>query len=226
MRFSSTWPISGGATPAGHRPVLREGIDEDDPVALLHDVEEGGRAPAGIVIERVDLVGHDPEVMPPGDGEQVFEVRARRRPAGRVRRRVDEEHARLRRDRRLDAVEIDLPAPVGKIERHGNGIGPGKLGRCREIRPGRCQVDHVVPRRDERLYGKLDRLHARADRIEMLGRQRRAEAPRIIARQRRPKLGNPALPGIESLSPQQRVGRRARDEFRRRQVPFADPERD
>ena len=58
--------------PAGHRPVLGEGLDEEDAVVSgsMTSWKEGARAPRqGRLVDEagVDLVGDDPEAAPAGE---------------------------------------------------------------------------------------------------------------------------------------------------------------
>ena len=102
MRFSITPPSVGrradpADAPAGHRPVLGEGVDEEDAVVLLHR-RRRRRARARAVEDEaaVDLVGDDPEAALAGKREDGAKLVLGRRPAGRVGRRVDEDRARRR----------------------------------------------------------------------------------------------------------------------------------
>ena len=78
--------------PAGHRPVLGEGLDEQDAVLLVHDVVERGRQRVRPAVNEasVDFVGDDPEPVLAREVEDEAELLPRRRPARRVGGRVDE----------------------------------------------------------------------------------------------------------------------------------------
>ncbi len=213
-------------TPAGHRPVLGERVGEENAVTLDHHVEEGRRTvTATIIIERIDLVGEDPEAMTARKLEDRLQILMRRCPAGRVRRGIDEEGARLRRDRPLQLLQIQRPPAVGKGQRHGHGAGAAEFDGGNDIGPGRRQIDHLVAGLGQRLHRQHDRLHAGAGHVEMLGREFHAEMAGVITRQRGAQLGNAALPGVEGLAGQKRFARGTVDEIGARQIPLTGPER-
>ena len=78
-------------TPAGHRPVLGEAVDEQDAVLARRDVEEGRRTAMAVVEQRIDLVGDDPKALFAGEIEDRLQRLVIGGPAGRVGRRVDEQ---------------------------------------------------------------------------------------------------------------------------------------
>ena len=56
--------------PAGHRPGLREAVDGQHPVAVLGDLQDGGRHDAVEIEPAVDLVRDDPDAGAPAEIEQ------------------------------------------------------------------------------------------------------------------------------------------------------------
>ncbi len=77
--------------PAGHRPVLRERIDEENAIIRRHHIEEGWCArPLAIPEPRIDFVGDDPESCACAQARAAdVKFVVRRGPAGWIGRRDD-----------------------------------------------------------------------------------------------------------------------------------------
>ncbi len=110
--------------PAGHRPVLGEGVDEDDAIVGLHDIKEGSRAATTIIEMRVDLVGHDPETLAPRDVENGAQIIKRRGPAGRIGGRVDEDAAGFGPIALSSLLRSSFQAPPANSSSSGFAIAP------------------------------------------------------------------------------------------------------
>ena len=183
---------------AGHRPVLRQRLDEQDLVVRRHHVVERGRAGAVVGDAAVDLVGDDPKPMPARDRQRRGDFLARRDEAGRVGGRVEENEAGRRRHRARELVRIEAPA-AASVER-------GRARRARRrfqarrqnwARPARGSAPRrpgptIEPGRD------LDRVHAADGDEEILGREGAASGrcaidARHIGRDRRAQFGDAAL---------------------------------
>ncbi|MNT59456.1 hypothetical protein D3C72_1969710 [compost metagenome] len=108
---------------------------------------------AAIIVERIDLVGEDPQAVAACEFEDRPQVLVGRSPAGGIGRRVDEQAARLRRDRLFEPIHVERPAAIGEGERNADGAAAGDLDGGDDVRPGRRQIDHLVARFDDRLGG-------------------------------------------------------------------------
>ena len=195
--------------PAGHRPVLGEGVDEQDAVVRLHDVEEGRRAAAAIVEQRIDLVGDDPEIAL---------RRARSRIACRVARSavqpvgLDGELTKMRRgarrDRGRDPVDVAGPAIAGLVERRpAPACAPATPAAAGEIRPGRRQIDRPRRRRRRSPAAPAGSPACREPVTRNSSRRKAlAEMPGVVAGQRLAQFRDAALPGVEGLAVAQRLG--------------------
>ena len=133
--------------PAGHGEGLAEAVEDDRP--LRHPGQRPDRDMLLSVVQdpAVDLIGEDDEIVADrqvGDGLQVGSGQDAAR---RVRRGVDDEHPRPRRDEGRELVEID-PEVVLHPDRHGN--------RRRTDEPGQGFVDRVARVRDEDLVAGVD----------------------------------------------------------------------
>ena len=131
--------------PARHRPILGEGVDEEDAILGRHDIVEGWCARTVPVPEAgIGLVGDDPESMPAGDREQRREVVAARGPSGGIRRRDHHERPRARADGGREPIEIERPALIAEIHRHRTGRAPVMPARRpHSARP--ASDDHLSP---------------------------------------------------------------------------------
>ena len=139
---------SGGAdpadAPAGHRPVLGEGVDEEDAVVRIGDVVEGRRRARPVIDEAaVDLVGDDPEAALARARARIARSSSSRRgPAGRIGGRVDEDaRGSPGRSRRASCVEVERPARAVEVERRRRpAVAPPMPMRGGEVRPGRASA--------------------------------------------------------------------------------------
>ena len=94
---------------------------DDQAVVGRGDVQEARRAGVvgGLEVQAlVDLVGQQPRAGRAAVVEQALLLGARQRPAGRVVRRVDDQHARARRDRGEQRVHVQRPGAVHRRQRH------------------------------------------------------------------------------------------------------------
>ena len=231
MRFSITWPSDGcdrhpAHAPAGHRPVFRERVDEDDAVVRRHHVVERGRARSAAIPEaRIGLVGDDPEAVLAREREQEFQIVMRRGPAGRIGRRHDDHRARARRDRRRRAVRNRASsrhcrivigtmtgfAPITPVA--AAAFGQAGVGIMTSVAGAACHRERG-----------LDRLHARAGDVEFVRIECASVKARVIARERVAQFRQAALPGVECLARRECARGFLRNEIRRRQVAFAGPQ--
>ncbi len=147
--------------PTRHAVGLRERLDRDDRVvAGCEPQDRGSRLTIGAAVPEpvVHLVREQPEVVRAAEVEQPLLLLDRRNPAEWVRRRGDEQHARARRDRRLDRVEVDAVAVADERLRRRR---PGSRSPCerwppRSARPARGRS----PRRLDRARTGSPRLSA------------------------------------------------------------------
>ena len=139
--------------PAGHRIRLRHAVDRDDAVVELR---RGGEQRAERLGAPPDLFVH---VVGADDDARVIQQHvgqrapfgARVRGAGRVAGRVDEQQARLRRDRRFELARRHLVALRGRaVRRDGQAV--------REQH--HVRVAHPVRRRDHGLVARIEHRHA------------------------------------------------------------------
>ena len=128
----------------------------------------------------------------------------------------------LAKSRSRSSVQPALPSVIGTA----TGVAP--VTPMAAVRFGHSGVrnDHLVAVAGDHAHGGLDRLHAAAGDEEALRRERPAVGALVIAGERGAQLRNAALVGVEGLAGGERAGRCGSDEFRRRQVALADPQRD
>ena len=219
-------PDQPADAPAGHRPVLREGADDDQPLVRRADLQEGRRDVHAIDQAAVDLVGDDPQAALPGEVAHGDLVLPAHRPAGRVARRVDEEGLGARADGIEQPVEIERPAGVAEAQGHADDPAADDIDRRADIRPHRRRRHHLVVRAEQHLHGLHDRLHAADGDDGALRRDVDAVDPAEVGAERPAQGRDAALVCVEGLSRAQRLDGRLADEVRRRQVALADPERD
>ena len=128
----------------------------------------------------------------------------------------------LAKSRSRSSVQPSLPSVIGT----GTGVAPEMPMAAVRFGQAGCGISTSSPVPDDHAAGDLDGLHAAAGDEEALGRERLAVGALVIAGERGAQLRDAALMGIEGLAGGQRLRRRIGDEVRRRQVAFADPERD
>ena len=211
--------------PAGHGPVLGEGLHEQDAVVRLHDVVEGRRAAVdrqGLVVDEagVDLVGDDPQAVPPRERENGTEVVEARGPAGRVGRRVDDKRAGARRHGVAEAIDIERPACGTARHRHRDRPRPRDRDGAVEIRPGRRRDENLVAGSRRHAHGDLGRVHAPDRDRETVDGERPPVQPLAVAGDRLAQLWDALLPGVEGLAGGERARCRVVDEGWGRQVPL------
>ena len=214
----------------GHRPVLRQGLDEQDLVVRRHHVVERGRAGAVVGQAAIDLVGDDPEPMRAGESERRREFLARGDEAGRIGRGIQENNPRRRGHGGSEPVDVEAPAALPS-KRNGDRARAGGLDRADEVRPGGGGDQRLLSRAEGQAHGDLDRMHAadggeEAFRPERAAGWRRAVNAGHVGGDRLAKDRDSALVSIKRLAPVDRRLRRLGGDRRRRQVALADPERD
>ncbi len=173
----------------------------------------------------VDLISNDPKIVPASEREHGFELGSRRGPARWVRRRIDHDHPSSRRDRRSEAVEVEMPAPFLELHGQEHRLCATHRQGAEEIRPGGRRHDHFVIGSRCDSHGHLDRMHAADRDEEALGRERLSVKPAHIGGDGVAKLGNSPLQGVEGLAGCERMRRDLGDEPRRWKIAFARPER-
>jgi hypothetical protein len=168
--------------------------------------------------------------MPPRELERCRDFLAGRDEAGRIGGGIEKDHARRRRDRGGEFFRVEAPAS-GPVERHGNRPRARGLQRPDEIRPGGRGDQRLVAGTRDEPGCDLDRVHTPNGDEEALGGERAAPGRRAIdsahiGGDRIAQVRNAALSGVEGLAAVERGLGRFADEGGRRQVAFADPERD
>ena len=188
-----------------------------------------GRAPAAVGQASVDFVGDDPEIACARQIENRYQFRFGRDVARGIGRRIEQDSARRRPDRRRQALRIEPPG-LAAIERHVAGARAVGGKGAGEIGPSGREDERLLARPDGQAHGDIERVHA-ADRHEKtLGRKvaaagRGAIDAGHIAGDRFAQFGNAGLVSVESFAAIERGLGRRDDELRRRQVAFPDPER-
>ncbi len=103
-------------TPTRHRVGLREPVQHERPVGVLEDAVGALHEVQTVV----DLVAHDPDTCLLGDGRELAEVLLAEHRAHRIRRRVDDDAARARRDGGPHLVRPETERVLG-THRHRHG---------------------------------------------------------------------------------------------------------
>ena len=151
--------------------------------------------------QRVDLVGDDPQALAARQVENGAKRVDVGRPAGRVGRRVDEDHLACGRSPPPRCVPRRRTSHWRKSRAaRATGRAPAIAGGGGEVRPGRRQVDRFVAAARRGGDCHLDGVHAAAGDKELVRVERTAEMALVIARQRLAQLRNSALPGVEGLA--------------------------
>ncbi len=212
-------------SPPGHRPILREGVGDDQPVVLRADLQEGRREGPVIGEMRVDLVREDPQTTRPGEVAQRHHLVPRHDPAGGVRGRVDHDHPRALGQRRLDIGQRQGEAalcihPV----RDRDGHAARDPHRLAHVRPSGGGDDDLVAGLQQGLGGLHHRVHAARRHGEAVGRDVHAPMAGMVGAQSLAKTRQTQRGRVARMSRQHRPVGGFHDEGRRRQVAFADPE--
>src|SRR5437879_6105371 len=148
--------------PAGHRVGLGEAVEDDR--ALGHARAVVDRDELAVVEELpVDLVRQHGDVPRRRQGRDAIDLRAVQHPARRVRRRVDDDQLRARRDGPLEQLEVEAElARLAQRDRHRR--------RAHEVddrlvdREARIRIDDLVAvARQRHDREEHDRLGARRD---------------------------------------------------------------
>ena len=149
---------------------------------------------------------------------------ARHDPAGRIVRRVDDQHTRAGREARDQLFGVERPTLVAEFERH-------RLDRCPEdLR----NLDHVGPQRRDRdraIAGSDDELRCEHERVDTGARDRDVidrgwsmQAADIVG-QRAAQRRDAEVVRVERGASRQRIAGGVANELRRDLVGFAEPER-
>ena len=132
----------------------------------------------------VDLVGDRDQVVLAARRSAIVSSSARgQHPAGRVVRRVDEDRARLGRDRGAQLVRVE--APVRRVQRHRHQARAGHLGRRAVGVIGGVEGEHLVvglAQAEDRGGDRLGRAHRHLHVRRPRGRRSAAGARRSPAR--------------------------------------------
>ena len=147
------------------------------------------------------------------------------RPAGRIVRRVEVEHARAGSQCRHQLGEIERPAAGREIERDCCDARAEDLRDFLKVGPERHHFDHVVAGIDQELGSEHQRVDPGARNRDLPGIGLAVQA-RDVGRERFTQPGDAEVVRIEELAGRDRLGRRPPDELRRRLVGLADPKRE
>ena len=132
--------------PARHGVGLGETVEEDRP--LRHIRPRGDRLVRSLVKDlSVDLVREHEDLAIPDEGSDVVEIARRQDRSGRVVRGVQDQHARARRQERLDVGRAETEAAI-LAERQGNRLSARETDLRFVDRKARIRDDHLVARID------------------------------------------------------------------------------
>ena len=209
--------------PAGHHPGFREAVNDEKPVIMRGDLQEGrGHIPVKNEL-MVNLVSDDPDTPLPREIEKLLLLFPLDHPARRIARRVDENRLGLFADRREQRLKVKMPVIAAQTERDMRADAAIDLHRGIDIRPDRADHQHLVARLQNHLHGKGKRRHAAGRQADPVRIERDVEGPVHIGGDFFTKIKNAALVGIEGLAPAHGIGGCLGDESRGRQVPLAEP---
>ena len=210
--------------PAGHQKALGEAVRHDQPVVGVGDVEKTRRR-FSVPEEHpfVDLVRNDPGAGAAAVVEDGLLLGARQRPAGRIVRRIDQQHAGLRSHRAQQRVHVERPRASPNLERHALHRGT-QDGRLRgQVGPHRDHGHHLVAGAGQRLHRQHQCVHARRGDGDAVGPDG-AVQPADVARQRLTQRRQAEVVRIERVAAVDRCHRRIAHERRCGLIAFAEPE--
>ena len=102
--------------PTGHRPVLGEGLNEQDEVAVFAQMLKARCEAVTVVEAAVDLIGDDPDAVLAREFKDAAQLIRGCRPAGRISRGIDADCTGSRSAGVEQAVEIQFPSVVGELQ--------------------------------------------------------------------------------------------------------------
>ena len=212
--------------PARHHEALRKTVRDDEPVVGQRDVEETRRAAlSGNVIEPlIDFVGDDPGAGAPAVREERLLLGAAQRPAGRVVRRVHEQHARLGSHHVEQALQVQAPRAGLGSKRYGLDDGAEDSRLRSQVRPDRHDGNDFVTRVEQGLHREHQRIHA-ARRDGDSIHWNRAVQPARVGGECLAQLGQAEVVCVKRFSRGDGARRRFAHVRRRCFIALAEPER-